>query len=162
MEIASSATEQNLLQALAQFRRAKWHDQTIGGCKPSEIRALFCIKNGSTPDAPMKVSDISKQLHVTSPTITQLLKGLEANNLVERHSDPTDRRSIGITLTEKGNYVAQKASDAFSGLLHGLIEYLGEEQSDQLADLMFKVSHYFEEQAAKNIHDDYWNGEYKA
>jgi DNA-binding MarR family transcriptional regulator len=110
----------------------------------------------------MKVSEISKQLHVTSPTITQLLKGLEANNLVERHSDPADRRTIGISLTEKGNSVAQKASDSFSELLHGVIEYLGEEQSEQLADLMLKVSSYFEERATKNAQNDYWNGEYKA
>jgi DNA-binding MarR family transcriptional regulator len=162
MDIATNATEQKLLQALGQFKRARWHDSTIGGCKPSEIRALFCIKNGATPDAPMKVSDISKQLHVTSPTITQLLKGLEANNLVERHNDPTDRRTIGISLTEKGNAVAQRASDVFSESLHGLMNYLGEEQSEQLASLLFKVSAYFEEQAAKNAHNDYWNGEYKA
>ncbi len=162
METATNATEQKLLQALGQFKRARWHEQTIGGCKPSEIRVLFCIRNGSTPDTPMKVSDISKQLHVTSPTITQLLKGLEANNLVERHSDPEDRRSIGITLTEKGNHVAQLASDAFSESLHSLIGFLGEEQSNQLADLLFKVFHHFEEQTAKNAQNDYWNGEYKS
>ena len=161
MDIATSATEQKLLKALAQFKRAKWHDHTVGGCKPSEIRVLFCIRDGTTLNAPMKVSDISKQLHVTSPTITQLLKGLEASNLVERHNDPADRRTIGISLTEKGNHVAQMASDAFSESLHGLMNYLGEEQSDQLADLMFKVFHYFEEQAAKNAHNDYWNEGYK-
>ncbi len=162
MDIATNATEQKLLQALGQFKRARWHDQTVGGCKPSEIRALFCIKHGSTADAPMKVSDISKQLHVTSPTITQLLKGLEASKLVERHNDPTDRRTIGISLTEKGNYVAQMASDSFSESLHGLMNYLGEEQSNELADLLFKVYSYFEEHAAKHAHNDYWNGEYKA
>jgi hypothetical protein len=65
-------------------------------------------------------------------------------------------------LTEKGNAVAQRASDVFSESLHGLMNYLGEEQSEQLASLLFKVSAYFEEQAAKNAHNDYWNGEYKA
>ncbi|GAC1400368.1 MAG: hypothetical protein NVSMB49_12490 [Ktedonobacteraceae bacterium] len=160
MDTVTSATEERLLHALGQFKRAKWHEQAIGGCKPSELRVLFCIRNGATPDTPMKISEISKQLHVTSPTITQLLKGLEANRLIERHSDPEDRRSIGITLTEKGSAVAQRASDAFSESLHGLVTYLGEEQSNQFANLLIKVFHYYSERA-NTLQDDYWTGDSK-
>ena len=106
----------------------------------------------------MKVSEISKLLHVTSPTITQLLKGLEATGLIERHIDPTDRRAVGITLTKKGEMVTQKAADTFSASFDGLIEYLGEEQSNQLAELLTRVFRYFDEQAA-NINHSLWNGD---
>src|SRR5437588_5508793 len=123
-----------------QFNRTELH-QSFAGCKPSEFGVLFIIKNGAKSESrEMKVSDISKQLHVTSPTITQLLKGLEANGLVERRVDPTDRRAVGIMLTEKGEMVTQQAREAFYSSLNGLIEYLGEEQSDQLADLLAKAS----------------------
>jgi DNA-binding MarR family transcriptional regulator len=91
------------------------------------------------------VSEISKQLGVTSPTITQLLKGLEAHGLIERHIDTIDRRAVGIKLTAKGVMVAQQASDAFFASIKGLVEYLGEEQSDQLAELLSKVFRYFSE-----------------
>ena len=149
MTVQTNATAQKLLQALDQFRRAKWHEQeTFAGCKPSEIRLLFCIKNGAKAGAPMKVSEISKQMHVTSPTITQLLNGLEPNGFVERQIDPEDRRSVGIRLTEKGECVTERAWEGFLIALQGLIDYLGEEDSERLADLLFKVLHYIEERHA--------------
>ncbi len=146
MDQTTSTTEQKLLSALTQLKRLGWHQRTIGGCKPSEIRVLFCVKEGTNAGLPeIKVSEISKQLGVTSPTITQLLKGLEAHGLIERHIDTIDRRAVGIKLTTKGAMVAQQASDAFFASIKGLVEYLGEEQSDQLAELLSKVFRYFSE-----------------
>src|SRR5579863_808547 len=129
MDYPTNPTAQRLLRAFMQFHKVEWHQRSIAGCTASEIRVLFCIKRGTHPDTPdMKVSEISKLLQVTSPTVTQLLKSLEANGLIERRSDQTDRRSVGITLTEKGEMVTQKAAEAFTNSLHGLIEYLGETQ----------------------------------
>ncbi len=148
-ERVTNPTEQRLMRAFMQFKRAAWHQRSIEGCTPSEIRVMFCIKRGAKPDAhEMKVSQISKHLHVTAPTITQLLKSLEAQELIERRVDPTDRRAVGIQLTQKGERVTRKAEEAFSTTFHGLIEYLGEEQSNQLADLLSQVSRYFDEKAA--------------
>jgi DNA-binding MarR family transcriptional regulator len=159
MERTASATEQKLMRAFMQFHKAEWHERSIAGCKPSEIRVLFCIRKGVRPDMPeMKVSEISKLLQVTPPTVTQLLKGLEAHGLVERRDDPTDRRSVGISLTKKGEMVTQKAMDAFYSSLRGLIEYLGEDQSNQLVDLLSKVSRYYHEKAV-SLNNSYWNGD---
>ena len=88
---------------------------------------------------------------MTSPTITQLLKGLEAHGLIERHIDAIDRRAVGIKLTAKGAMVAQQAADAFVASIKGLVEYLGEEQSDQLAELLSKVFRYFSEREASLV-----------
>ncbi len=157
MTVQTNATAQKLLQALDQFHRAKWHEQRpLAGCKPSEIRVLFCIKNGAKAGAPMKVSEISKLMHVTSPTITQLLNSLEPNGFVERLIDPEDRRSVGIKLTEKGEWVTEQAWEGFLTALQGMIDYLGEEDSERLTDLLFKVLHYIEERQA-NVHQAHWS-----
>jgi DNA-binding MarR family transcriptional regulator len=162
MEQVSSATEQKLLQALMQFRRLGWHQQNIEGCTPGEIRALFCIQKCTNSDlVTVKVSDISKHLHVTSPTVTQLLRGLETHGLIERHSDEQDRRTVGVCLTPKGEAVAQEAHDAFTHAMHGLIAYLGEAQSEQLADLLSKVHTYFQQEMG-DIPHHHWNGEQNA
>lgn len=159
MERTAPITEQKLLRTLMQFKRLGWHHQPIAGCKPSEIKVLFCIKRSRNLNIPeIKVSDISKQLHVTSPTITQLLKGLEARGLIERRVDPIDRRAVGVTLTTEGEQAAQQAMDAFSDAMHGLIEYLGEEQSNQLADLLSKAFRYFDEREVEMSHS-LWNGD---
>src|SRR2546421_4160942 len=155
----TDATAQKLFRSFMQFSKAQWHQRSIAGCTPSEIRVLFCIRKGVKPGAPdIKVSEISKLLHVTSPTVTQLLKGLEANGLIERNIDPTDRRAVGITLTEKGKMVTQQAADAFLASFQGLTEYLGEEQSNQLAELLLRASLYFRERET-SMHQSPWNGD---
>jgi DNA-binding MarR family transcriptional regulator len=146
MDPTTTATEQKLLSALLQLKRLGWQQRVVAGCKPSEIRVLFCVKEGTNADLPeMKVSEISKQMGVTSPTITQLLKSLEAHGLVERNMDAIDRRAVGVKLTDKGALTAQQAADAFFSSIKGLVEYLGEEQGDQLAELLSKVFRYFSE-----------------
>ncbi len=159
MDFHTHPTAQKLFQALMQFKRAELHQRSIVGYKPSEIRLLFSLRKGIRPEClEMTVSEISKRLHVTSPSVTQLLKGLEANGLIERRTDPADRRSVGITLTEKGYAVTQQAMNTFTESIIGLIEYLGEDESNQLAELLFKTSHYFDEKSA-NINHSHWSDE---
>jgi DNA-binding MarR family transcriptional regulator len=159
MDANINPTAQKLLGALWQFRRAEWHQRSFAGYKPSEIKVLFCIKKGMSPSIPeIKVSEISKRLHVTSPTVTQLIKGLEANGLIERNIDPEDRRSVDIKLTEKGEMITQQAAASFEESVNGLIEYLGEEQSNQLAELLLKAFRYYDEKAVSE-HHLYWGGE---
>jgi DNA-binding MarR family transcriptional regulator len=146
----ATATERQLLSALMRFKRLHWHQQSIEGHKHSEMRVLMCIKeatnNSASPE--IKVSEIGKIMHVTSPTVTQVLNSLEASGLIERHIDPKDRRAVGVKLTSKGEMVVQKAREAFFASIRGLVEYLGEEQSNQLIDLLSKVYLYYSEKEA--------------
>jgi DNA-binding MarR family transcriptional regulator len=162
------STAQTLGQSLMQLNRSlmEFHkgrlQQTFADCKPSEIRVLFIIKEHTKADArEMKVSEISKLLHVTSPSVTQLLKGLEADGLVERHIDPADRRAVGIVLTEKGRIVTGKAEEIFAASFRGLADYLGEEESSQLAELLTRAVHYFRENNANALQSP-WNGDNEA
>lgn len=148
-------TTQKLMRALIRFRQASWREHNVAGCTPSEIRVLFCVKRNAALGAPeLKVSEISKFLHVTPPTITQTIKNLEANGLIERTRDPSDRRVVGITLTKKGELVTVQAFEAFSASLRGLMEFLGEKESNQLAELLTKVVRYYREKATWE--DDPW------
>ena len=159
----TTATEQKLLDALTQFKRLGWHQRAVAGCKPSEIRVLFCVKEGTNANLPeMKVSEISRQMGVTSPTITQLLKSLEAHGLVERNVDPIDRRAVGIKLTLRGRMVAHQARETFLASVKGLVEYLGEEESNQLAELLFRVFYYFSEREVNCAYQSQWKGDEEA
>ncbi len=107
------------------------------------------------------VSEISKRLAVTPPTITQILNTLESRGLIERNMDRSDRRVIEVTLTKQGEKVTELAEGAFSAVMKRLIEYMGEDQSNQLADLLFKVFRYFAENEATVYHQT-WEGEKEA
>ena len=155
MDVIIDPPAQKLMQAFMQFNKAHWHRRTILGFRPSEIRVLFCIKKGIHADSSgMKISEISKHLQVTAPSITQLTKSLEANGLIERHFDPTDRRIVGIKLTEKGETITQQAANTFTVSMSGLIDYLGEEKSNQLAELLASATRYFNEEAPGVEHTD--------
>jgi hypothetical protein len=44
---------------------------------------------------------------------------------------------------------------------HSLTDYLGEEQSNQLSELLFKASRYFREKET-SAYDFHWNGDEEA
>lgn len=146
-------TTHQLMKSVIQFGRADWQNRTVAlGYKPSEITMLICIMNNVTSDHPgMKVSDISSILHVTSPTVTQLINRLETNELVKRTMDQKDRRAVRVNLTDKGEKTALKAKDVFAAYFTGLVEYLGEEQSIQLAELLSKATVYLKEKRTNGV-----------
>lgn len=153
MDQDANPTVRKLMNALMQFTKLAWHRHAAAGHTPGAIRVLFCLKHRAMHgDREVKVSEISRLLGVTPPTVTQLLKGLEAHGLVERHTDLTDRRVVGIALTEKGAGVIQQALAEYSATLRELTEYLGQEQSEQLASLLSKTSLFFQERATRATH----------
>ena len=62
----------------------------------------------------------------------------------------------------KGRMVAQQAREAFLASVKGLVEFLGEEESDQLAELLFRVFHYFSEREVNCAYQSQWKGDEEA
>ena len=60
-------------------------------------------------------------------------------------SDPEDRRAVRITLTSKGLIALKTAHDSLMASFAGLVAYLGEEDSNELAELLAKAFTYFHE-----------------
>jgi DNA-binding MarR family transcriptional regulator len=143
-----SDTAQKLLQAFMQFRKTGWHEKKINGFNPSEFKVLATIERGLKDQKDvMKISEISQKLQVTPPTVTQIINTLEREGLVERTFDPEDRRAVKIKLTQKGLEATSHARSVFSETFTGLIDFLGEKESDHLADLLMKVIDYFNHQS---------------
>lgn len=144
MDVSGNPLTQKLFHSFMRLRKLHWFGGGHGGHKPSDIRVLFCIKSEGQPDVRGKmVSEISNLLHVSPPTVTQLIKGLEADGLVERRMDATDRRVIRVKLTEAGEKEIQEAKKRLADTFNGLIAHLGEEQSEQLVTLLNEVFKYY-------------------
>lgn len=112
---------------------------------------LFCIKNYvETHEIGIKTSELSNILNVASPTITQQVNSLERRGFVERNVDKEDRRAVRIRVTEKGEEVFKKASEEFEASINGLVEHLGQEKSEQLADLLSETFNYFMNKTSEN------------
>lgn len=141
-----------LMDSIQRFGKADWRRETRWGIKASEVRVLLCIKDIYRQCDNANVSDISKRLSVTSPTVTQMIKSLAAHGLIERTPDPRDKRVSTIKLTARGEEITEKATNHFRTVYSGLRERLGKEQTDTLIHLLDQVYDYFEE-ALKNRGD---------
>lgn len=76
--------------------------------KPGQAGCLFILsKEGRLPQ-----KEIAKKLGVKPPSITALLKKLEARGLIVRSQDEGDQRVSWITLSEEGKCYINKIKDA--------------------------------------------------
>lgn len=141
----------SLMEAFTRFHRIKWRKSPVAGLKPSEIAVLLNIKKTVKPESPgIKVSDISNALQVAAPTITQLINSLEAEGFVCRTMDKEDRRAVRVNITAKGEGAIDTASKVFYNSINGLVEHLGEEKSNELAELLSEVFVYYNEKEKDN------------
>ncbi len=139
-----------LLHSIRMFHKQEWDRHMISGYTPGEVRVLMGLMHFNRLGGPgMKVSEISSMMNVTSPTITQFINGLEGKGLVERVMDEHDRRAVRVKLTAEGVQVVQQVYQDVASRFNGLVEYLGEEDSVKLADLLMKVYHYEEQQRSQ-------------
>ena len=138
-----------LVAAFVQFRRLR--PDMYGGThcdrehclRHSEVMILFGVKESEAryPDG-VSVTDLSGYLRLKSPTITPSVYRLEKEGLVERRVDSSDRRIVRIRLTEEGKSYIHSHVQRFAAHIRGLVNYLGEEKSNTLADLLNEVYQY--------------------
>jgi len=137
---------QRLMSAFDRLAKAEWRKQPLLGIKNSEVRTLLCIKNlAREGDKAITVSEISHRMFVKSPTVTQIVNHLQKDGYIARTNDAKDKRFVYISLTEKGERIVQKVNNYLTILFSGLIEKLGQEQSENLMFLLDEVIDYLDE-----------------
>jgi len=150
LDTNENPTSEKLLRSLMNLKRLNWNKSPIPGLTPGEIRALFTLdKSCPEENHGSKVSDISRILKVAPPTVTLMISNMEQKGYVKRIEDKNDRRAVSITLTKKGVDSVAVAKEAFSKAMNDLVEYLGEESSLQLAELLARVFTYIDEMPGK-------------
>ena len=98
----------------------------------AQLRLLWTIRHYG--EETMK--DFSERLGVTQSTVTQLADRLVKRGLIDRSSDPTDRRVVRLHLSTYGLEILERAEAAKSQLLEEIWEALDpEEQTEVLQGL---------------------------
>lgn len=86
--------------------------------------------------APVRVSDLARQMYLRPPTVVGILDRLETKGLVTRTHSMKDRRAVDLSLTGAGLELAAQAPEVVQHmLLHGLDE-LTDEQYQQVEEGM--------------------------
>ncbi len=78
------------------------------GITPGQGRALgVLLKHGT-----MRLSELSEHLRIAARSTTEVVDALEADGLVTRAPDASDRRATLVALTEHGTQIGSRLSDA--------------------------------------------------
>ena len=127
--------------------RPKLKKNSIDGLTRSEYELLvmLVISLGDDKQA-FTVTEISNLLQITPAGVTHLINPLEEVGYIERLQAPKDRRVVLIGLTEKGNQVADAMILEIQEQLIGLVNLLGEKDSETLFRLLSKSINFFNEQ----------------
>lgn len=111
--------------------------------KPGEMMVLYSLSLHARKNSDgMMVSEISEKLNVTSPTITQHINSLEAQGLIERRPDPSDRRIVRIRLSQQGEQMIDHLKEARLAMFVDLAKHLGKEKSLLLSDILREASDF--------------------
>ena len=151
MEKNSQALAQDLLQIFSQFKRSKGqHPFSKLGIKPSEFILLnLLLKDCAHASAGMRVTEISGMLDITPGGVTHTINSLEKGGFIERSADPSDRRIVLVRATEKSQAIFKQLYAEQIQFIEGLVNFLGEQDSQEFIRLFAKALDYFKESRKK-------------
>ena len=87
----------------------------------------------------LKQRDIAERLGIRAPALTEQIDRLEEERYLERCTNPDDRRSTLVKLTEKGRARAYEVSDERQERAAAFTAGLSEEEKDTLIALLDKL-----------------------
>ncbi|RQW65067.1 MarR family winged helix-turn-helix transcriptional regulator [Vibrio viridaestus] len=92
---------------------------------------------------PMKMKDLASRLGITTGTLTVQVDKLVKAMLAERIYSETDRRTILVSLTEKGRGVYQHHNHLHLTLVQDLIKNLSDADENKLIEILKKLNTNF-------------------
>ena len=126
---------------LNSLRREKIHLKDTAGLKNSE--SFFLLLLSSLNDGqPVTPSEAADKLGVTMAAVTHHINSLEKQGFVARTLSVDDRRVWYISLTKTGKEKILIIKKNHRNKLNQLVDYLGNEDSAKLVQILDKISKY--------------------
>ena len=133
-----------VLDALGRLARGqRAHRQAVStrnNLTPPQLELLTTLANAPPPE-PL-TGALARELAVTQPTVTDSLRALEGKGLIERNSDPVDRRRATITLTAVGSALTDQIATADRTMLDAVASLHPHRQEQILVALLDLISAY--------------------
>jgi DNA-binding MarR family transcriptional regulator len=104
------------------------------------LAKLAALKVLSEAGESLPLTQLAERLSCVKSNITQLVDRLEADGLVQRQSDPNDRRARLATLTGPGRKACRDGSRVQDAAERNLLGKLSAGESQQLAALLTKIT----------------------
>ncbi|MDO5291715.1 MAG: MarR family transcriptional regulator [bacterium] len=157
-----SKQTQQLVERIFRFNKLMHtHMAQMSDCSPGELKMLTAItcaideqKEQGSELPGISASKISKILMHSKPATSKMLNTLEAKGDIERIYSKLDRRTVFITVTEKGRERADQFREETDAYTNKILERLGVEKTNQMFECMDAlyeiVKEIHEEDSTKN------------
>lgn len=123
------------LSATRLARRLRQESGT--GHTPSQLSALSTIHN----HGPLTLGELAEHERVAPPSITKVLAKLEGDGLVERSTDPIDRRVTNVQATKAGHDLIRETRRRKTTWLTARIHELPADEKARLAEAIEVIEH---------------------
>jgi len=128
-----------LTSLLVEFHEkfTSWEQGVVHG-KPltlAQIHAMEMLGNHGR----LTMKELAEKMGVTTGSLTVLVDRLEKKGIVERQPHESDRRSIRLGMTDRGEQLAAEHHALHLGLTRELTAGLSSEETEQLARLLKKM-----------------------
>ncbi|MBT1167043.1 MarR family winged helix-turn-helix transcriptional regulator [Bifidobacterium simiarum] len=127
---------------LAVRSRGKSIDSVNRGAK-GELPALHMLAVSSTPLTPGRMSDT---LGVSPGRVSAILDRLEKKGMVVRETDPSNRRNVLVSITDKGREVDHQSFTEIHNRFVRVFERMGEEHTRQFLDRCREFAGYMRDE----------------
>ena len=113
--------------------------------------ADLLVRLAKSPTCGIRGVEIGEQCQMTATRVSRLLDRAEADGLVKRMPDPTDRRAQHVVLTEAGHEAAQRFAPLMNDVIDELVfETLSAEERATLIELLARLR----DRAREMLNDD--------
>jgi DNA-binding MarR family transcriptional regulator len=129
---------QKLDRVLHQFKKNPIFKKKSNELSESDLNVLFCVYFCETYQK-IKLTDISKALHLTLPAVTIKVKGLVDKGFVTKENSKKDQRIIYLKLTEKSSNILNQMVKDYYQPAHEIREKLGEADTIKLIEILEKL-----------------------
>jgi len=111
------------------------------GLNPSTAFLLAAVERYPHP------SDLAQELSLPAPTVSRLLKDLEAAGYLTRQTVPEDLRRFRLALTPQGEAIRKAAKEELSVAVEAMLRRLAPEDRETLDRLMAALTEQEEAEA---------------
>ncbi|MGH9037284.1 MAG: MarR family winged helix-turn-helix transcriptional regulator [Acidimicrobiia bacterium] len=132
----STGTAQDTAELAGRLRLAvtrlarQMRQQTDTGLSPTMLATLATVES----TGPLTLGDLALREQVAPPTITRAVTALEADGLVVRRVDPTDRRVARVEVTPAGRRLLERARTRKNAWLARRLRGFPPEDVERLAE----------------------------
>lgn len=102
---------------------------------PAKAGMLWALKYSGG----LSQKELAKKMGITPPSMTAMIKKMEAEQLIEKHQDEKDQRIARIWITEKGKKIADEMDIILKQLEQESFQNMSEEEVMLLRRLLLQI-----------------------